>query len=132
MDNEYDFLLVGIVTSENDYRLSWLLNSELGTGLVKTDNLRVYSTRLQSEQEFTHFTYYDEKSLLDYHLIGNKAERGHLLEDMKNVDYVLKISGMVETGYMSQLISRIKKLEGISTAFRISPAEHKNTDKLIF
>lgn len=51
-----DFDLIGIVSSENDYRLSWTLNNTYGLQLSKRQNLEVFHKRLDDKQEFSSFS----------------------------------------------------------------------------
>ena len=44
-----DFTLIGIASSENDYRLSWILNNTFELQLSKTSNLEVFETLAYDE-----------------------------------------------------------------------------------
>ena len=89
---ELDFALIGITSPENDYRLSWTLNNNCGLQLSKKENLEVFNKRLDDKQEFSQFQYYDDNSLVLYRLISNRSEKGYLLEEMTNVDYIFQVS----------------------------------------
>ena len=126
-----DFDLIGIVSSENDYRLSWTLNNTYGLQLSKRQNLEVFHKRLDDKQEFSQFQYYDENGLILYRLISNRSETGYLMEEMTNVDYIFQISGDLESGLTDQLVRKLNALDDIALAFKIDPAGVKSAHKLI-
>jgi hypothetical protein len=128
---EYPFGLAGIASSENDYRLSWALNKTLGINLMRKEDLEIYHKRLDDEQTFSQFEYFNEETLLQYRLISNRSETGSLLEEMTNVDYLLQITGDTDEGWMGNLIQRMKGIDGINLAFPIDPTTLKSRKKLL-
>jgi hypothetical protein len=128
---DYPFRLAGISSAENDYRLCWLLNQVLGINLVKTANLEIFHKRLDGQQAFSQFEYFDEETLLQYRLISNRSINGYLLEEMTNLDYILQITGDMENSWMEKLIKKLNSTEGIILAFPIDPARLKSSKKLL-
>jgi hypothetical protein len=127
----YPFRLAGISSAENDYRLCWSLNQTLGIKLVKISNLEIYHKRLDGQQEFSQFEYFDEESMLQYRLISNRSLNGYLLEEMTNLDYLLQITGDLNEGWMESLIQKINGMEGIILAFPLDPGKLKSRKKLL-
>jgi len=70
--------------------------------------------------------------MTDYHLVCNRCENGFLLEEIRNIDYLLKISGDIDEQDINTLVSRIRSIEGFSAAFELDPAQLKSREKLIF
>ena len=128
---EINFVLIGIASAENDYRLSWTLNNEFGLQLNKVGDLEIFHKRLEEKQQFSQFQYHDEKSLLLYRLISNRCENGYLMEDMVKFDYLLQIFGDVDRRSLEELSRKINKLDGITLAFTIDPASLKSVQKLL-
>ena len=131
-DEVYSFILIGISSHENDYRLSWAINNTLGIQLSKTHNLVIYNKRTDENQEFSLYQFTDEETLLQYHLISNRCDNGFLLEEMTNIDFLLQITGEVNKGVLSDTVLRLKEIEIITTAFAIDPESLKSKKKLIF
>ena len=127
----YDFGLIGISCPENDYRISWILNTELGIQLNRKEDLEVYHKRLDEPQAFHQFQYYDEETLLDYRLLSNKCENGYLLEEMSNIDYLLQISGEMQESFLNQLVKQLNAMESIAIAFRLKPGSLRSKKKLL-
>ena len=128
---DLNFELIGISSAENDYHLSWNLNNFLSLQLIKNEDLEVFHKRLDSKQEFSQFQYYDDSSLILYRLLSNRSENGYLLEELTNVDYVLQVSGDLESGLTDQLVEDLNALDSISLAFKIDATKLKSVHKLI-
>ena len=56
---ESDYVLIGIVSSENDYKLSWLLNKNLNIEFVSDDAIEVKSVGQAENLKFALYTYDD-------------------------------------------------------------------------
>lgn len=129
---EYDFVLFGISSHENDYRMCWIINQQLDMMLIKTDNLEVYHSEVDLEQDFSLYHYFDEDTLLEFHLISNRCENGFLIEEMRNIDYFLKVTGECDDHCAAQLVDKLKSIENIRTAFILEVADLKSKERLLF
>jgi hypothetical protein len=129
---KFDFLLLGLVSTENDYRLIWTINNALNFAFEKTDNHVVLGKDDKAELEFSYYTFDNEDTFLYYRLLSNRTESGILMEELKNIDYLLIIQGDISESYIKGLISDLKNVEQIQGVFRISPGSLKNRERLIF
>ncbi len=116
---ESDFSLIGIASHENDYRLSWAINKSIGLYLIKVEDLSVSHPKHKIQINYSMYNYDDENNYINYNLISNKSEKGFLISEMKNIDFVLRISGSQDTTFLNELLSRLKKIDIIITAFLI-------------
>ena len=132
VEDDFHFFLVGISSHENDYRLSWAINTHLKMALKRADNLQIHNPRIKQDQEFSLYQFTDLETVLHYNLIANRCDNGFLLEEMKNIDYVLKITGDASKNFPEQLVNKLKKIDIITTAFEIDPSELKSRKKLLF
>lgn len=128
---DFNFLLLGLVSSENDYRLIWTVNQQLGFAFEKTGNHKVPGRSGQMELEFSHYIYENEDLFLLYRIIANKSEEGVLLEELKNIDYLMVVQGEFTDLYIKDLISGLKSMEHIQAVFRINPTSLKNRERLL-
>lgn len=131
---EFDFSLIGISSHENDYRLTWAFNNELKYEFVRTDDLKIPNPEKKGYDIFTKYTYVNEDTLYLYNLISNRCHNGFLLEEFKNIDFLLQIYGDFGQEFLKDLLNKIKKLELIGTAFQIDllKLKNKSKSKLIF
>ena len=126
---DFNFFLLGISSSENDYRLSWEMNKKLEICLRKgTDHV---IKRKEIEQVFLVYTFYNEAVYLHYSLIANKSENGFLIEELRNIDYFLQIHGDLTDNQQQQIISSIKTIKGVFGVFKLDINTLKSKNKLI-
>lgn len=123
-DYDNGFYLIGIASHENDYRISWALNKLLGWNLVKTDNFKINHPKFKVELSYSMYHFTSDYGL-SYHLISNKSEKGFLLPDFKNIDYILKVSGEDNYNNIIDLIQNIKKINIVITAFALENINSK-------
>ena len=132
VEDDFHFLLIGISSHENDYRVSWAINTYLKMAFKRAENLQIHNPRTGNDQEFSLYQYSDPETQLHYDLFSNRCDNGFFLEDMKNIDYLLKISGDYYKTFPVQLVNKLKKTDIITTAFEIDPLLLKSRKKLLF
>jgi hypothetical protein len=117
---EQTFILLGISSHENDYRISWALNEYLGFHFTKTTNHQVLNQRIKEQQEFSTYLYSEQDESITYRLISNRCDNGFLLEELKNIDFLLLIEGNETTSTtLPNLTAKIKSIPFISAVFAI-------------
>ncbi len=128
-DFDSDFKLIGIASHENDYRLSWAINKSLDVDFVRVDDLIINHPKHKIETPYSMYSYFDEDNFISYNLISNKSEKGFLLPNMANIDFILKISEETDSDILDNLLKKLKKIDIIITAFFIEdlPDKVKNT-----
>lgn len=127
----YEFGLIGISSPENDYRMSWILNNVLGFKFIRQDDLELYHKKLEGQQAFHQFRYYDEDTMLQYRMISNKCENGYLLEEMMNIDFVIQVTGDFNEGFTNKLAGSINSISEVSLAFPIDPSSLRSRKRLL-
>jgi hypothetical protein len=123
------FTLIGISSHENDYRLVWAMNNTFSFQFTRIENLVIFNQKINTDLEFSRFIFSDEDKYLTYHLISNRCPDGFLFPEIKNLDYLLQITGELDEKQLAALISKLKKTGIISAAFFIDPKQLKDADK---
>ncbi len=145
-----DYSLIGIHTSEEDYRLAFLLNTQLHT------NYKRYKHNLDFKNgaaSFSIFEFIDDRNQLTNHLISNKfigedntskrnptlfsndttfSNISYLIPEKRKVDYFLKIDGDISDAELSSTIAKINNINQVITSYKICPSNLKSKDFLIF
>ncbi|NOQ23996.1 MAG: IPExxxVDY family protein [Bacteroidales bacterium] len=129
---ENDYSLIGIASHENDYRLSWAINKSLGLDLKKSEDLTLDHPKHKITINYSLYIFDDENNFISYNLISNKSEKGFLLPEMKNIDFVLRVSGSPDQDLINDLVFRLKKIEIVITAFPISEVSDKLRKVFVF
>ena len=145
-DLEDDYSLIGIHSTEEDYRLAYLLNKHLKTKLTR---FKQHLDFKNSTAEFPLFEYKDEKNFINYYLINNKhlqfvhnqnneglfggsSTVSYLIPEKKKVDFFLKIEGCSRQNFIKNLVERLKKIDQIITSYSLETNTLKSKDNLIF
>jgi hypothetical protein len=123
------FTLIGISSHENDYRLVWAMNNAFSFQFTRIENLVIFDQKINTDLEFSRFIFSDEDKYLTYHLISNRCPDGFLFPEIKNLDYLLQITGELDEKQLAALIRNLKKTGIISAAFFIDPKQLKDADK---
>ena len=116
-----EFTALGISSHENDYRLSWCLNKELGLALAQKDNGFINN----KEVEFACFVHSDnqeeeeENNENQLWLIANRCENGILLKKYKNLDFILKFNRKLSEEEKNEWIQKLRKASLVSAVFEL-------------
>ncbi len=128
---EYDFIVIAILSFEKDYKLVWDINNSLAFDFLRTDDYKAYNKKRQTEQEFSTFIFHDEKEYVDYQIITNKSDQGYLLEELKNIDFLMLIKGDFEDGYDKIFQSKLQNLQSVQSAFILDVTKIKAKERLM-
>lgn len=147
LELEDDYLLIGIHTTEEDYRLAFLLNKHINTKLVR---FKQYLDFKNSNAKFPLFEYKDDSKQLNYYLINNKytqlaskqENKGlfdgnystitYLIPEKKKVDFFLKIEGCGQQSFLNNLVQKLNNIQQVITSYGIDTNLLKSKDHLTF
>ncbi len=127
---EEDYCLLGIVSDEPDYKLCWLLNQALHTDFTREEDLVLFSKKLGEDQEISLFTHEDEQRMTTYRVIVNRANTGHYLSELKQIDFFLHIQGEIDTEHIGQLISTIGRISPVRMCVPVNLSLIKDRQRL--
>jgi hypothetical protein len=127
-----ELFTIGISSHENDYRLSWAINNQLGFKFSRAANLGLFNEKIQEKQIFSVFSYTEEEYELKYYLVSNTSENGFLLPEYRNVDFLFLIQGEMSENELDKLLTQLKKIEIINLAFQIPNLPAKSLEKILF
>jgi hypothetical protein len=123
------FTLIGISSHENDYRLVWAMNNAFSFQFTRIDNLVIFSQKLNADLEFSRFVFPDEDKYLTYHLISNRCPDGFLFPEIKNLDYLLQVTGELDAKHLTTILKELKKTGIVSATFMIDPKQLKDAER---
>jgi len=123
------FMLIGISSHENDYRLVWAMNNAFSFQFARIENLVIFNQKLNADLEFSRFIYTDEDKYLTYHLISNRCPDGFLFPEIRNLDYLLQITGEMDAKHLAKIMKELKMVGIVSATFMIDPKQLKDADR---
>jgi hypothetical protein len=147
-----DYSLIAVHSVLPNFRLAYFLNKQLHLQLFKNRTNHILYKN-QTEVSFTHFIFEDEKNHLKWKLIENKKEmqvekkansynlfeqikdestRFFLIPELKKIDYLLKIEGIIDEIQINQWMQKISQINNIQSAYLVNQNKLKTKNNLIF
>lgn len=131
LEDDFSFDLIGICSSNADYRLSWGINKELNIELRKTTDLSIH-VKKEGDHYYSFYEFYDEEEHVEYYLIKNVSNNyRRLIPEKDQIDYFLMIKNNM-TLEINDILTSLKGIDTILTAFIFDPDELKSKSNLVF
>lgn len=117
-DRQDPFVLLAINTAEDDYHLAWLLNEHLSIALSRVEHVE------QAIEDFHFSVFYasDATGNPTFTLVRTLSSGKSLLKQLKNVDFILKISGTLTDDAIGSIIATIRTIPQISACILVKQA----------
>lgn len=133
IDYEFDFELLGLISSAKGYKLAWEINQALGIHLVKQPDL-VVGFKNNEEKSFSFYAYQTQLNRLK--MFKNKPSeqdggKYFLIPEFPHYDFII-LTDMEEQYTHQQLIHSIKSITSIQLAAFIPLEGLKSKSNFIF
>ena len=129
---EYDFRLIGISCHEKDYRICWALNNRLRLSLAKEEgDIEVLVKKTNEISKHALYSYFQEDTENEFTLLNNRSNAGYLVPEQAHADYLFMIKETYDVNIV-ELISKIKSIPFVLTAFEVKVGGLKSKENLIF
>lgn len=126
-----DYIFMGLVSSDPDYKLSLLLNSRFRISLKHAEPVKVSGEA--SGNDFSRFTTNAGPTGLAFYLVSNRSGKDYLLKKLKNIDYIFVSHDPEKEIDTETLASDLRQVESVTAVFKIDPdnLKDKNIQYLI-
>ena len=129
---EYDFRLIGISCHEKDYRICWGLNNGLRLSLAKEEKgIEVLMKKTNEFSKHAVYSYFQEDTENEFTLLNNRSNAGYLVPEQAHADNLFMIKESYDVDILA-LISKIKSIPFVLTAFEVKVGNLKSKENLIF
>ena len=133
IDYEYDFNLVGIISTAKGYKLAWELNQALGIHLVKQPDL-IVGFKNNVEKGFDYYSHQTQLNRLK--VFKNRpadldAGKYYLIPEFPHYDFII-LAAMEEYDKMQSLVQSLKSINSIQLAAIIPLEGLKSKSNFIF
>jgi len=125
VDANEDYLLLGVVSAEPDYKLSLCINRKLNLALKHKNPIELIDENGVHHQ-FSRFMDHSANSGLTYNLISNKSGRAFFLRKLNKIDYLLQVQSSENDYDCENLTISLRSLESITAVFPLEPGEIKD------
>jgi hypothetical protein len=153
--DDFNFLLYGIVCSENQYVLVNAINAALHIDLQLEDYIDL-SHRMGKDFTFSFFSFMDEEFNLEYNLLPNRSnntpkekqeensgdlfslfsegvdESSRLIPELTKTDYLLLIKGDEYYNFIYKISEALKNIPEIISVQDVVPEKLSSKSNLIF
>ena len=132
---DYDFELFGIISTEKEYKIAWLINRELNIHLVKGKDIKLEFIKSE-EIAISNFIYQTENAEL--RLLKNKAENknsermAYLLPELSKFDFLLVKNGSLDGMFDKHFLENVKHIKEIQYIAKLKIDNLKSKENLIF
>lgn len=132
VDANDDYMLLGVVSAEPDYKLSLSLNRKLKLALRHKNPIELNDENGVNHQ-FSRFTDHSVNTGITYNLISNKSGNAFLLKKLNKIDYLLQVQSNENNFSRENLTLALRSVETITAVFPLEPGEirDKNLQYLI-
>ena len=129
---EFNFELLGISSTDDDYRLSWHLGKLTDSEFIRLDDLEISDDRIEEFQVFSVYESAEITGASSIKLVSNKANIGFLVSELKNIDFFILIFDVDDDDFINLFSSQLKSVESITGVFKLEPEKLKSKEKLLF
>ena len=113
-----DFILLGLVSAEPDYKLSLSLNKKFRISLKNISPIRLTGDNV-SELAFSRFSDSVNSTDLVFNLVSNRSGKNFLLNKLKNIDYLLQVQYSDNEINLNNITSNLRQIDSITAVFNI-------------
>jgi hypothetical protein len=118
IEQNNNYILLGIVSTEPDYKLSLSLNKKFNISLKNIPPLKL-TGGTRSELAFSRFSNNNDNSDLIFSLISNRTGKNFLLNKLKNIDYLLQIQISENEINLNNITSSLREIDTVTAVFNI-------------
>jgi hypothetical protein len=125
------YTLAGISCHQKDYRLAFLLNESLRIRLTRLDDMPYLAPGAKEPVLYSLYRWRDEDQYNTYYLLTNRSDESLLIPQVKQADFLMLIEGPFKRKQQDDLLSRLRKVPNVLTAFPISFSAVKNYESIL-
>jgi hypothetical protein len=118
IERNNDYILIGLVSTEPDYKLSLSLNKKFRISIKSILPLKLTNDK-KSELVFSRFSNNHNPGDFVFNLISNRSGKYFLLNKLKNIDYLLQILNSEKEADANNIISSLREINSITAVFNI-------------
>ncbi len=113
-----EFILLGIVSAEPDYKLSLSINKKFRISLKNILPLKI-TDDTGSELAFSRFSDSSKSPEVVFNLFSNRSGKSILLKKLKNVDYIFQVQDAENENNTDQITASLREIESVNAVFNI-------------
>jgi hypothetical protein len=135
VDYDFDFELIGVISSLKGYKLAWCINQALKLNLKREDDLII---DFLHEGQLVIINYNYETEYSNFRLLKNKScefaniASPFLIPELKEYDYFIQLKDESGIFGASPIMEKLKHIAGVEFVKQLETENLKSKDNLIF
>ena len=113
-----DFIVLGLVSTEPDYKLSLTLNKKFRISLKNIAPVKLTEDN-GPELVFSRFSDTSGSPEKNFNLISNRSGKHFLIKKLRNVDYIFYVQDSDNENNISHITSSLREISTITAVFNI-------------
>ncbi len=130
IDFSSEYTLIGISCHLKDYRLTFFLNKQLNFHLRRIDDFTQAGPD-NVDLNYSVYFYHCPDTKNNFCLITNHQSEGKLIPSLGSIDYFLLVQNEISKERKKDLITSIKTIPNLLTAYEIELSKVKNIHQLL-
>jgi hypothetical protein len=118
LNEENAYSLIGIVSSEADYKLSIAITKKLNISLKNISPVMITGDTGIS-MSFSRYSGMDPSKEVVYTLVSNRSGTNFLIKKLKNVDFIFQVLDAEDIDTISQIAANLREIESVTAVFSI-------------
>jgi hypothetical protein len=118
INQKVEFLLLGLVSAEPDYKLSLAINKKFRISLKNISPIKIIDDS-GHEHFFSRFSDAGKTPDTVFNLVSNRSGRSYLLKKLKNIDYLFQVLNPENEKDTGQVLSGLREIESVIATFNI-------------
>jgi hypothetical protein len=118
LDQINSFILLGLVSSEPDYKLSLAINKKFNISLKNIEPVKLTGDN-DAELLFSRFSDSGESPDRIINLVSNRSGKNFLIKKLRNIDYIFHFNDPDNELSIEQLTSDLRNISTITAVFNI-------------
>lgn len=114
-----EFRVMGLFTTQKDYRLCWLLNQHLQLDLKRLPDFEYTPLNQSVPGRFAIYHCHVPELRMRYFLVCNKCSKGVLFGEPKNLDYLLLLKQPGDQWQPKELINSIREMPAMQAVYSL-------------
>jgi hypothetical protein len=114
---ENELTIFGIVSQENDLKISWAINKVIGLKLYRSENIQ--NAKNIPEEGFPAYMFDDELNQMKYILVSNRVKGFYFIPSLKNIDYLMIRKADANEKENKDFSTRLKQISEITTIIEV-------------
>jgi hypothetical protein len=120
-----DLILIGLVSSDPDYKLSLSLNKKFRISLKNISPVIIPEVN-GTELVFSRFSGTGDSPDLIFNLISNRSGKYFLLKNLKNIDFLFQVHDPENEIDLSKLAANLRETDSVNAIFIIDTDTFKD------